>query len=63
MSLLQVAIAGSTGRMGRALLEAVFQSPDLRLHAALERADSPLLGKDAGDLLGSPCGVRIRAAP
>ena len=61
MSLLQVAIAGSTGRMGRALLEAVFQSPDLRLHAALERADSPLLGKDAGELLGAPCGVRIRA--
>jgi 4-hydroxy-tetrahydrodipicolinate reductase len=61
MSLLHVAIAGSTGRMGRALLEAVFQSPDLRLHAALERADSPLLGKDAGELLGSPCGVRISA--
>jgi 4-hydroxy-tetrahydrodipicolinate reductase len=61
MSLLHVAIAGSTGRMGRALLEAVFQSPDLRLHAAVERADSPLLGKDAGELLGSPCGVRISA--
>jgi 4-hydroxy-tetrahydrodipicolinate reductase len=59
MSLLHVAIAGSTGRMGRALLEAVFQSPDLRLHAALERPDSPLLGKDAGELLGAPCGVRI----
>ena len=45
--------------MGRALLEAVFQSPDLRLHAALERRDSPFLGKDAGELLGSPCGVTI----
>jgi 4-hydroxy-tetrahydrodipicolinate reductase len=61
MSLQRVAIAGSTGRMGRALIEAVFQSPDFRLHAALERADSPLLGKDAGELLGSPCGVRIGA--
>ena len=61
MSLLRVAIAGSTGRMGRALLEAVFQSADLRLHAALERSDSPLLGKDAGELLGAPCGVRISA--
>lgn len=61
MSLLQIVIAGSTGRMGRALLEAVFQSPDLRLHAALERADSPLLGKDAGEALGSPCGIRITA--
>jgi 4-hydroxy-tetrahydrodipicolinate reductase len=61
MSLLHVAIAGSTGRMGRALLEAVFQSPDLRLHAALERPDNLLLGKDAGELLGAPCGVRIAA--
>jgi 4-hydroxy-tetrahydrodipicolinate reductase len=61
MSLLHIAIAGSTGRMGRALLEAVFQSADLRLHAALERADSPLLGKDAGEPLGAACGVRIRA--
>jgi 4-hydroxy-tetrahydrodipicolinate reductase len=47
--------------MGRALIEAVFQSPDFRLHAALERPDSPLLGKDAGELLGSPCGVPIEA--
>ena len=50
MTLQHVAIAGSSGRMGRALLEAVFQAPDLRLHAALERSDSPFLGKDAGEL-------------
>jgi 4-hydroxy-tetrahydrodipicolinate reductase len=54
-----VAIAGSSGRMGRALIEAVFQAPDLRLHAALERPDSPVLGKDAGELIGSPCGVIV----
>jgi 4-hydroxy-tetrahydrodipicolinate reductase len=59
MSMQQVAIAGSSGRMGRALLEAVFQAPDLRLHAALEHPDSPFVGKDAGELIGSPCGVRI----
>jgi len=59
MDLLHVVIAGSAGRMGRALLEAVFQAPDLRLHAALERSDSDLVGRDAGELLGSPCGVRI----
>jgi 4-hydroxy-tetrahydrodipicolinate reductase len=59
MGLLQVVVAGSSGRMGRALLEGVFQAPDLRLHAALERRDSPFLGKDAGELIGAPCGVRI----
>ena len=37
MTVQQIAIAGSSGRMGRALLEAVFQAPDMRLHAALEQ--------------------------
>jgi 4-hydroxy-tetrahydrodipicolinate reductase len=59
MSLLHVVVAGSAGRMGRALLEGIFQAPDLRLHAALERSDSPFLGKDAGEPLGMPCGVKI----
>jgi len=61
MSIQRVAVAGSSGRMGRALLEAVFQAPDFGLHAALERGDSPFLGKDAGELIGAPCGVRITA--
>ncbi|PWB52718.1 MAG: 4-hydroxy-tetrahydrodipicolinate reductase [Nitrosomonadales bacterium] len=60
MTMLNIAIAGSSGRMGRALLEAVAQMPDMRLHAALERAGSPYLGKDAGELIGSPNGVLIR---
>jgi 4-hydroxy-tetrahydrodipicolinate reductase len=59
MTMQTIAIAGSSGRMGRALLEAVFQAPDVRLHAALDRHDSPFLGKDAGELVGSPCGVHI----
>jgi len=59
MALQHVVIAGSAGRMGRALLEGIFQAPELRLHAALERSDSDLIGRDAGELLGSPCGVRI----
>lgn len=47
--------------MGRALLEAVAQSPDFRLGAALEMADSPFLGRDAGELIGAPNGVKISA--
>jgi len=57
----QIAIAGSSGRMGRALIEALFQAPDLRLHAALEHPDSPFVDKDAGELIGSPSGVKISA--
>ena len=60
MTTLNIAIAGSSGRMGRALIEAVAQAPDMRLHAALERTGSPYLGKDAGELIGAPCGVVIK---
>ncbi len=54
-----IAIAGSAGRMGRALLEAVAESADFRLKSALERADSPFIGKDAGEIIGAPNGVSI----
>lgn len=57
--MLNIAIAGSAGRMGRILLETVGQAPDLRLSAALERPDSPYLGKDAGELIGAPCGINV----
>lgn len=53
----RIAIAGSTGRMGRALLEALAGAPDLRLAAALEHAGHAALGRDAGELVGAPCGV------
>jgi 4-hydroxy-tetrahydrodipicolinate reductase len=59
----RIAIAGTSGRMGRALMEALAQAGDFQLMAALERSDSPFVGKDAGELVGSPCGVRITADP
>jgi len=57
---LGIAIAGASGRMGRALLEAVASAPDMHLHAALDRAGSPFLGRDAGELVGVPQQVAIR---
>lgn len=45
--------------MGRTLIEMVLRSGDLRLAGALEVHGSPLVGKDAGELVGHPCGVRI----
>jgi len=56
---MKLAIAGAGGRMGRTLVEAVIGAADLRLVAALEAPGSPMLGKDAGELIGRPCGVRI----
>jgi 4-hydroxy-tetrahydrodipicolinate reductase len=61
MTTQRIAIAGSTGRMGRVLIDAVVQAGDFQLKAALERPDSPFLGKDAGELVGTACGVRISA--
>lgn len=56
---LNIAIAGAGGRMGRTLIEAVLRSADAKLAAALEITGSPHLGKDAGEMIGAPCGVKI----
>ena len=61
MKKINIAIAGSGGRMGRALLEAVMQTGDMALHAALEHSGSALLRRDAGELIGAVCGVKISA--
>jgi len=55
----KLVIAGAGGRMGRTLIEMVLRSEDFRLAAALEVSGSPLIGKDAGEPVGHPCGVRI----
>jgi 4-hydroxy-tetrahydrodipicolinate reductase len=59
MTAMNVAVAGSSGRMGRMLIETVLGSSDSRLSAALEQPGHPQVGKDAGEVLGSPCGVVI----
>lgn len=61
--MLNVAIAGASGRMGRLLLEQVATSEDTKLVGALEHAGSPELGADAGALVGRPWGVRIVSDP
>jgi 4-hydroxy-tetrahydrodipicolinate reductase len=61
MAKLKIAVAGSGGRMGRALLEAVHGGDDVELNAALEAAGSPFLGKNAGELVGAPDRVTISA--
>lgn len=48
----RIAINGAAGRMGRCLIQAVEQTDGLALSAAIDRADSSLLGADAGELAG-----------
>ncbi|MDR0479632.1 MAG: 4-hydroxy-tetrahydrodipicolinate reductase, partial [Burkholderiaceae bacterium] len=57
----RIAIAGATGRMGRMLVEAVRAADDCTLAGALERADSPALGQDAGAFAGWASGMAITA--
>lgn len=56
---MRLAIAGADGRMGRMLIEAVLDSPDLELTVALSRSGSAALGQDAGAALGRTTGVLI----
>jgi 4-hydroxy-tetrahydrodipicolinate reductase len=57
----RVAIAGASGKMGQALIEAVGASTDLVLAAALDVATSPAIGNDASAFLGRPSGVIVSA--
>ena len=55
----KLAIAGASGRMGRMLIEAALKDESVQVVAALDREDSPLLGRDAGELVGATLGVTI----
>lgn len=56
---MRIAIAGASGRMGRMLIEAVTQSPDLKLAAALDIGGAPMLGQDACAFLGQQSDILI----
>ncbi|HEX5659215.1 MAG TPA: 4-hydroxy-tetrahydrodipicolinate reductase [Polyangiales bacterium] len=49
---LKVAIHGAAGRMGQTLVRLIHDAPELELAAAVDSAQSPLLGKDAGEVAG-----------
>ncbi len=59
----RIAIAGSSGRMGRMLLEAVGKDAQARLAAALEIAGNPLVGRDAGELEVASRGIKVSDDP
>ncbi|TIM10359.1 4-hydroxy-tetrahydrodipicolinate reductase [Mesorhizobium sp.] len=45
-------VIGAAGRMGQALIRAIHTIPGARVAGAIERAGSPHIGKDAGELAG-----------
>ncbi|HYA65972.1 MAG TPA: 4-hydroxy-tetrahydrodipicolinate reductase [Burkholderiaceae bacterium] len=58
---MKIAIAGSSGRMGRTIIEAALGASDLQIVAALDRPDSPELGRDCAEFLGKKVGIPIVA--
>ena len=51
--MIRTGIAGAAGRMGRMLISAAAEFPDLTISAAIEAASSSLVGADSGELAGS----------
>ncbi|MFV1967267.1 MAG: 4-hydroxy-tetrahydrodipicolinate reductase [Pirellulaceae bacterium] len=49
---IRIAVNGAAGRMGRRVVALAGDDPQIVVAAALERADHPNLGKDAGSLAG-----------
>ena len=50
--MVRIAVTGAAGRMGRTIIQAASELPDMSLALALEHPDSPAIGADAGQLAG-----------
>jgi len=62
--MVDIAIMGAAGRMGRTLIQVISQDPECRLTGALESSSCPLLGQDAGTVAGtSALHVTLTADP
>jgi 4-hydroxy-tetrahydrodipicolinate reductase len=57
-----IAVLGVSGRMGRCLVRSIRESRDLSISGALASAQSPMLGRDVGDIAETgPVGVTVTA--
>jgi len=50
--MLDIAVTGAAGRMGRNLIQACYENTNCQLGAAIEHSSSPHIGNDAGELSG-----------
>lgn len=61
---MKLVVVGAAGRMGQTLIRVVHETAGVSLHAAIERPNSPFIGRDAGELAGlGPIGVPITDKP
>lgn len=50
--MIRIGIVGAAGRMGQSLIKACGEAEGVVLAAAIERVDSPAIGRDAGEVAG-----------
>ncbi len=50
--MVRVGVCGAAGRMGKTILEVCHDTDDVKIGAAIEHSESPMLGMDAGDVAG-----------
>lgn len=55
----KIAVVGAGGRMGRMIIESALKDSGVALVAAVDQPGSAAIGKDAGELVGAPCGVLV----
>ncbi|MBY5809057.1 4-hydroxy-tetrahydrodipicolinate reductase [Rhizobium leguminosarum] len=61
---MKLVVVGAAGRMGQTLIRLIHSIEGVNLYAAVERAGSPFVGKDAGEIAGlGPSGVIIGDDP
>ncbi|WP_046118100.1 4-hydroxy-tetrahydrodipicolinate reductase [Ensifer aridi] len=61
---MKLVVVGAAGRMGQTLIRIVHEMDGVRLHAAIGRPGSPVIGRDAGEIAGlGPIGVPVTDKP
>lgn len=63
MNRVKVAVAGAGGRMGRMLIEAALNDPDVALAAAFDLPGTPFVGRDPGEFVGARTDLVIGSDP
>ncbi len=59
MNKMKIAIVGASGRMGQMIIESILKDGEVELVSAIDQLGTPTIGKDAGELVGMPCGVPV----
>ena len=62
MTVMNIAIAGASGRMGRILTETILAANDAQLCGALDIATSPSIGTDVAAFLGKQSNIAITSS-